>query len=123
VDVNTHTHANWVFSKPGAYLARIEISAELIDGSKVTDTRELRFAVGSRTSTEDALAASWRGVAAAAPAASMPTSGDAARAGRDPLVTVLIAVLAIGLAGGLVAVGVRGSRAKRRARSVRPGGA
>ena len=40
VDSNTHTHANWVFTKPGVYLVRIIASADLKDGSSVSDTQE-----------------------------------------------------------------------------------
>lgn len=119
VDVNTHTHANWVFSAPGVYLVQVKLSADLIDGSTVSDTRELRFAVGSGTSTDDAFAASWRGASAdgegAPPAATPPATDDSSR----PAVTVAAAIGggAIALAAGLVLVVMRGNRAKRRARS------
>lgn len=56
VDVNTHVHANWVFSAPGTYLARLTFSADTLDGRHVSATTVLRFAVGSATSTQDALA-------------------------------------------------------------------
>ncbi|MDR1295088.1 MAG: choice-of-anchor M domain-containing protein [Bifidobacteriaceae bacterium] len=59
VDVNTHTHANWVFTAPGVYLLRFTAEADLTDGSHVTDTQELRFAVGTATSPSAALAATW----------------------------------------------------------------
>lgn len=51
VDVNTHVHANWVFSAPGTYLARLTFSADTLDGRHVSATTVLRFAVGSATST------------------------------------------------------------------------
>ena len=112
VDVNTHTHANWVFSEPGVYLVRVALSADLIDGSTVTDTRELRFAVGSGTSPDDAFAATWR--RASAPAAtSTPATEEAA---PSTLLPAGIAVVAFGLVAGLIVVVVRGNRAKRRAR-------
>ncbi|WP_196716636.1 choice-of-anchor M domain-containing protein [Actinomyces trachealis] len=61
VDVNTHVHANWVFTKPGIYLARLSFEAQTVDGRTVEATSTLRFAVGSQTSTADALkaAAPW----------------------------------------------------------------
>jgi surface-anchored protein len=59
VDVNTHTHANWVFTAPGVYLLRLEASAELVDGTTVSDTALMRFAVGGATSPQEALAAVW----------------------------------------------------------------
>ena len=30
VDVNTHTHANWVFTEPGVYLAQVTVQADLV---------------------------------------------------------------------------------------------
>ncbi|MDR1187889.1 MAG: choice-of-anchor M domain-containing protein [Bifidobacteriaceae bacterium] len=59
VDVNTHTHANWVFTAPGVYLMRLTAQAGLIDGSEVTDTQVVRFAVGSATPPAQAHDAVW----------------------------------------------------------------
>jgi surface-anchored protein len=59
VEVNTHAHANWVFSDPGTYLVRFEVTADLIDGTSVSDTRDLRFAVGDDVSTDEAREASF----------------------------------------------------------------
>ena len=52
VEKNTHTHANWVFTAPGEYLLKVTASAELSDGSTVTDTRYLKFAVGDSASAD-----------------------------------------------------------------------
>lgn len=52
VEKNTHTHANWVFTAPGEYLLKITASAELSDGSTVSDTRYLKFAVGDSASAD-----------------------------------------------------------------------
>lgn len=120
VDVNTHTHANWVFSAPGVYLVRVRVEADLIDGSTVADTRELRFAVGSRTPPGQALAAAWEGPAPG----SLPVGEDGGPEDVDEeggsgsaALIVVIAIATVALLGGLVAVLVRGSRAKRRARA------
>lgn len=125
VDVDTHTHANWVFTKPGVYLAQVRVSADLIDGTKVSDTRQLRFAVGSSTSVEEAYAAQWRG---APVRADVDTDGAAATpsatgddGGASPVVVVVIAVLAVAVVAGLAAVLLRGRRAKLRARTRAPG--
>ncbi|MDR3360893.1 MAG: choice-of-anchor M domain-containing protein, partial [Bifidobacteriaceae bacterium] len=59
VDVNTHTHANWVFTEPGVYLLRLRAEADLLDGSAVSDTQLIRVAVGSGTDPAEALAATW----------------------------------------------------------------
>ncbi|MGJ3507343.1 choice-of-anchor M domain-containing protein [Enemella sp. A6] len=57
VDLNTHTHANWIFTKPGVYLVRVEITAEGLNKQQYTDQAWLRFAVGDATSPESAFAA------------------------------------------------------------------
>ncbi|WP_022928857.1 choice-of-anchor M domain-containing protein [Patulibacter americanus] len=127
VDVDTHTHANWVFTKPGVYLAQVRVSADLIDGTKVSDTRQLRFAVGSGTSVDDAYAAEWRGAPVRAQAdtggGSTGTAGTAAEpaddGGTSAVVVVGIAVVAVAVAVGLLLVLLRGRRAKLRARSGR----
>lgn len=54
IEVNTHTHANWVFSEPGVYLVLIEFEGQLIDGTTVTAQDTLRFAVGDATDPEAA---------------------------------------------------------------------
>lgn len=73
VEVNTHTHANWVFTEPGTYLVEMEVSADLLDGTTATDTELLRFAVGSETDPADAFAAAATEAPAATP--DEPTSG------------------------------------------------
>ncbi|MCL3863259.1 choice-of-anchor M domain-containing protein [Actinotalea sp. K2] len=57
MEVNTHTHANWVFTEPGIYLLDVEVRADLVDGEAVSDRAVLRFAVGSATDVDAALAA------------------------------------------------------------------
>ncbi|MDR1152827.1 MAG: choice-of-anchor M domain-containing protein [Bifidobacteriaceae bacterium] len=61
VDVNTHTHANWVFTAPGVYLLALTAEADLIDGTHATDTQLVRFAIGSDTPPTSALTAVWNG--------------------------------------------------------------
>lgn len=114
VDVNTHTHANWVFSKPGVYLVQVKLEADLVDGRTVADTRVLRFAVGSATSTDAALSARWR--ATEAPTAAPPAAATTDDAGGLP-VGLLLAVGAAALAAGFALVLARGRSAKRRARA------
>lgn len=116
VDVNTHTHANWVFTRPGVYLAQVKIEAELVDGTTVSDTQELRFSVGSSTSTEEAFAATWQGAETPAAAAS-ETSGAASEADTGFPAGVLLAAGAGLVAVAFVVTGVRGRGAKRRARA------
>lgn len=135
VDVNTHTHANWAFTEPGVYLVELEASADLIDGSTVSDVETIRVAVGTDTPPSDALAASWGGDAVAPDEASDGAAGERdgadadtapgavpADAGEDadPLVPILIAaigVVAAGLILGVIVVAVRSSRSRREALS------
>ena len=53
VEKNTHTHANWVFTKPGAYLLKVTARAELADGSVVSDTRYMKFAIGDSVTADE----------------------------------------------------------------------
>ena len=72
METNTHTHANWVFTQPGAYLVDITLEAELTDGTTATMSDTLRFAVGSATEASSVFAlqssSSDQPAAAAAPA-------------------------------------------------------
>ncbi len=123
VDVNTHTHANWVFTAPGVYLVELTAEADLIDGSHVSDTQRVRFAVGTATAPSEAFAAT-RGAASVAPdapAAAEPVVVPAAPA--SPLVPILVVAIAV-VAAAIVAVaaviGVRSARAKRAVLSRHP---
>lgn len=125
VDVNTHTHANWVFTAPGVYLLRLTATADLIDGGTAGDTQLIRFAVGSDTPAADALTAVWTGPGAqgsgpAATAAAEPPPPSA----QDPAVPVLIGVIvlvALGLVAGVVVAAIHGTRIRRRALTARSG--
>ena len=48
-EANSHTHANWVFTKPGIYFVQVTSSATTKSGKMVKDTEILRFAVGTAT--------------------------------------------------------------------------
>jgi putative ABC transporter-associated repeat protein len=120
VDVNTHTHANWVFTKPGVYLVQTEVKADLVDGRKVTDTATLRFAVGDATDVQAAFTA--QAVAPMPRAANNPaaagTSSDEKGSGPN-LIIFVIGAVALALIAGVIIVIVRGRTAKRRALSTR----
>lgn len=129
VDVNTHTHANWVFTKPGVYLLQLTAAADLIDGGTVSDTQQLRVAVGTDTDPAGALAATWTGaeqteldqdVTGSDAAAAEPTESAQA----DGVVTVLvvaIAVVAVVVIALFVIAAARGSRARQRVLQQRSG--
>ena len=120
VDVNTHTHANWVFSDPGVYLVHLEVAADLVDGTRVSDTRAIRFAVGDATDPAAALAATPAEESAAPSTAAENADAQptAAEDGSDPLVPVLIGAIvlvALLLVAGVAVVLLQGRRAKRSA--------
>ncbi|MDQ6524823.1 choice-of-anchor M domain-containing protein [Nocardioides sp. LHD-245] len=116
VDVNTHTHANWVFSEPGAYLVSIAATATFVDGTEQTTTGTLRMAVGDGTDPEQARHAE------AAPGPVTPDSGAAAdpEAAEEtgdgtPAWLWAVGAGAVALAGMLLAVVARGRRTRTRA--------
>lgn len=79
VEKNTHTHANWVFTAPGEYLLKVTASAELSDGSTVSDTRYLKFAVGDSASADSlyAMEAQARGSSGSASSGSASSASQA----------------------------------------------
>lgn len=115
VDVNTHTHANWVFSEPGTYLVEVEASASLVDGKEVADTQTLRFAVGDGTDPQEAMTAK----AVSSPDRSGDKTEESAAApvkddgGVSVPVVTGIALGALVIGGLLVAVVLRGRSARR----------
>ncbi|MDO4910215.1 MAG: choice-of-anchor M domain-containing protein [Corynebacterium sp.] len=52
VDAGTHTHANWVFTKPGDYAVHLRLSATTHDGQSINKEGTLRFRVESDSTTE-----------------------------------------------------------------------
>lgn len=81
VDVNTHTHANWVFSEPGVYILRIEAVARLIDGVEVETFSDVRLAVGDSTDANGAASAVFAGTEAASTVSGGGADGSAVVAG------------------------------------------
>lgn len=122
VEVNTHTHANWVFTAPGIYLVQVEASADLIDGRHVAAVATLRFAVGDAASADDARRAAFTQPAATvAPVANAATGGEDATGaatgdggGVGALAAVVVAA-AVVLATLAIVVVARGNSARRRA--------
>ncbi|WJY73593.1 choice-of-anchor M domain-containing protein [Corynebacterium auriscanis] len=138
VDLNTHAHANWVFTEPGVHRVALGINAKTSDGKDVSGTKVVTFAVG--VDAQEALSAGWQGqvptVASADDATpgadsnssqggnshSADTAGNSAAGesseqseGIDPVVWVLVGVgglLALMVIGGLVMM--RSGRSARR---------
>ncbi|WP_314660306.1 choice-of-anchor M domain-containing protein [uncultured Rothia sp.] len=80
VEKNTHTHANWVFTAPGEYLLKVTASAELSDGSTVSDTRYLKFAVGDSASADALYAMEAQARGSSGSASSDASSSSASQA-------------------------------------------
>lgn len=123
VEVNTHTHANWVFSEPGVYLVEVAVSADLISGGNESDSQVLRFAVGDATSTDEAFAASYTPAddssGTETPQAEATDAGAEADADDTGDTTTTVAVIAVAVAAVLavllLVLALRGRSAKRRA--------
>ncbi|MFY1636461.1 choice-of-anchor M domain-containing protein [Solwaraspora sp. WMMB335] len=117
VEVNTHTHANWVFTAPGVYLLAVRVSADLISGEQVSATRHLRFAVGDATDPDEALAAQPGELAESQQAAAPDTGGagaDSGAGGTGPWLVTGLVVVAVGLAVALLVVVLRNRAVRRR---------
>ncbi|WP_285474925.1 choice-of-anchor M domain-containing protein [Actinoplanes sp. NBRC 101535] len=110
-ETNTHTHANWVFSKPGAYLVAVDVTADLADGGTIAASTILRFAIGDTTDPAAARAATYAGdllpgtTPAAAPATTEATTGSLVVAGGAAVAVLALVVLLV----------ARGAAARRRA--------
>ncbi|PJJ55682.1 choice-of-anchor M domain-containing protein [Compostimonas suwonensis] len=116
VDVDTHTHANWVFSAPGVYLVGVRVAAELASGESVASDATLRFAVGDAADAGEALAGGIPAAAGPSPAAT--ELGALAPDAADPtglVLTIVVVALIVALVAALLIVLVGGARARRRA--------
>lgn len=123
VDLNTHTHANWVFTKPGEYLIQLAMSATGKDGAPITDTRVVRLAVGDSADVNRAATMEYAGGGAGAgqggsagSAGSGSSNAEAASTSPSsplPLIAGGVGALVVVL---VVTVAVTQARAKRRAK-------
>lgn len=78
IEKNTHTHANWVFTKEGQYTTDLTMTAEDSEGKKVSASASLVFAVGDATDTDAAHEAAKK-----ANSGGKDASGDGASKGAD----------------------------------------
>lgn len=123
METNTHTHANWVFTAPGAYEVAVQVSADLQDGSRAVDGAVLRFAVGSEVDpaslfpSGDDRGAGPAGGGDTAGAADDPAAAGAAGEGASGVPPWLLGVGLVGLVavGGAVAVAAGVARRRRAA--------
>jgi surface-anchored protein len=118
VDVNTHTHANWVFTEPGVYLVSVEAAATLVDRTEETTTGTLRIAVGDDADTDEALTAPVPDAGGDTPTATdaladVDADEEGVDAGGPVLVPLAAGAAVLILAGGFILF--RGRRTRTRA--------
>lgn len=111
VGPNTHTHANWVFTAPGVYTVKVTAHAKLKDGTEVSDTQNIRFAVGDSTDAQAVLASSDHSSSSASATADSSAENSEAGSGQDrgrgdsafstPLIAGGIVVVLALLIGGI----------------------
>jgi len=118
VDVNTHTHANWVFTEPGVYLLRVEAAADLVTEDTVSDTVDLRISVGDETDPSEALSAEFTATVADEPESAFAPGSTTATAapGGSTVVFGIVGAAALALIAAVAAAVVRGRLVRRQAR-------
>lgn len=121
IEVNTHTHANWVFGKAGIYLIEIEFRGDLVNGESVTARDTLRFSVGDETDPQQAFGATFDSAQLADDegANQGPPPAEPAAPGADmsiliwTIVGAVLAVLIVALS--IVVMATRNAKARARA--------
>ncbi|WP_430781522.1 choice-of-anchor M domain-containing protein [Actinoplanes sp. G11-F43] len=112
VETNTHTHANWVFTKPGNYQLAVDVTADLADGSTASASTMLRLAVGDATAPDyDTAFTAPPAAASGSAAAAAPDAREASSSFAAPAL-IGAGALAVLIIGGLV---FRQSTVRRRA--------
>lgn len=126
IEVNTHTHANWVFTEPGIYLVDIQFDAELNTAEAVSARDTLRFAVGDGTAAEQAFGMTAASGAEPSPSAEPDPDPDAAAPGSSgdgaalgTVVWIVVAVVVVVLVGAIATVVLASRNARRRALAAR----
>lgn len=114
IEMNTHTHANWVFSEPGVYLIDAEFAGDLITGEAMSARGTLRLAVGDETDPADAFAAT---LSESVTDAAAPDASPESDAAGTNLIWLIVAGGAVVLVVAVVVVSVGTARARRRGRT------
>jgi len=121
VELNTHAHANWLFSHPGLYLVSVEVTAELVGGGTVSDIGTLRFAVGDGVSIEQARVAPPPALQSQSERTEVSVGGAASEGdGGFPLGVAVLLSAAVLLAVLIVAIQARSTRIRRSVASTTP---
>ncbi|MBW3085278.1 hypothetical protein KEM60_01475 [Austwickia sp. TVS 96-490-7B] len=120
-ETNTHVHANWVFTRPGAYAVTVQVRGHTHDGTARGAQATLRFAVGDAVK-EDEVRALAAPRTDPAHAALTPTAGESGASGtgrtdNPPSAGVWPVIGGVGVLAALAAVG--GVLTWRRRRTLR----
>ena len=125
VELNTHTHANWVFTKPGVHLVGVRAVVKDTDGTEHTSEQVVRFAVGDGTDAQQAAAAEFAGpwrTADGDGGSDAQGNGEKGEQGdvdkQDGAMSLVLWVLG-GLAVAALVVGALSAAFMRRARATR----
>lgn len=97
VDMNTHVHANWVFTEPGVHKVAVAATGIDVDGKEHAAVHVLKFAVG--TNPEEAHAASWDGELPSAEDVGDNAADEAGEFSTTPLVIAVAVVVLVVVAG------------------------
>ncbi|MEU6441638.1 TIGR03773 family transporter-associated surface protein [Streptomyces sp. NPDC047046] len=104
IDVNSHVHGNWAFSKPGTYLLDVSMIATTKDGARRHSERTLQFSVGPQDPAKAFVTRTAARTASPAPGAGDQGSGTAAAGSSNSSATPLWwgggALLVVVAAGG-----------------------
>ena len=83
IEVNAHTHVNWVFHKEGVYKVKLTLKGTLKNGQEVSDTDTLRFAVGDSIDPRLALPEADEATDTPSPTSTATADPDAAQKKAD----------------------------------------
>jgi putative ABC transporter-associated repeat protein len=120
IPLGTHAHANWAFSREGAYRLTFTMSARLTDGRTATDTQTLAVTVGTRTGPPPTPTPDPAAPGAPAPS---PAPGTAPTPGAtQPASAPTLRALSARLAGHTLRLRVRLDRRARLAVKLRRSG-
>ena len=112
MEANTHVHANWVFSEPGAQTISMEVRGTDAKGVKHSYPTKLRFVIGDKGSAQDArsMGASASATIADSTAASSDASHGSSSHGAIIAIIAGVVIVAIVVAA---LIGRSRSRAMR----------
>lgn len=101
VDLNTHTHTNWIFTQAGVHLVHLTICGTLNDGKDVCDSSVVRFAVDGATNPDDAFSATWK--SSGPDSSAIAKSDQASDVSNDSSLVWVVggALLAVGIVAGI----------------------